>query len=82
MYFVTSSTESFRFDPSPSGPGNSLDLIISKKSHADIFSAVKVARLALSSNLTIGHVYDHITISKFDNYTFSPEGRDVDFGST
>lgn len=79
MYFVSSSTESFRFDPSPSGPGNSLDLIVSKKSHADIFSAVKVARLALSSNLTIGHVYDRITISKFDNYTFSPGGQGCRF---
>lgn len=79
MYFVTSSTESFRFDPSPSGPGNSLDLIISIKSHDDIFSAVKFARLTPSTNLTVGHVYDHITISQFDDYTFGPGGQGCRF---
>lgn len=72
MYFVASSTESFCFDPSPSGPGNSLDLIISSKSYADIFGAVKVVRVTPSENLTIGHIYDHIIDSKFDSYTFSP----------
>lgn len=79
MHFVASSTKSFCFDPSPSGPGNSLDLIISSKSYADIFGAVKVVRLTPSINLTIGHIYNHITDSKFDNYTFSPGGQGCRF---
>lgn len=79
MYFVTSSTESFCFDPSPSGPGNTLDLIVSNKSYADIFSAVKLVRLTPLKGLTIGHVLDHIADSKYDNYTFSPEGQGCRF---
>ncbi|KFY67154.1 hypothetical protein V496_01728 [Pseudogymnoascus sp. VKM F-4515 (FW-2607)] len=79
MYFVASSTKSFCFDPSPSGPKNTLDLIISNKSYVDIFSAVKVVRLSPSAKLTIGLVYDHITNSKFDNYTFSPAGQGCRF---
>ena len=79
MHFVAPSTESFCFDPSPSGPENSLDLIISNKSYADIFGAFKVVRLIPSINLTIGHVYDHITDSKFGSYTFSPGGQGCRF---
>lgn len=79
MYFVASATKLFCFDPSPSGLGNTLDLIISNKSYVDIFSAVKVVRLTPSAKLTIGRVYDHITDSKFDNYTFSPGGQGCRF---
>ncbi|OBT62457.1 hypothetical protein VE03_08609 [Pseudogymnoascus sp. 23342-1-I1] len=79
MYFVASSTKLLCFNPSPSGPGNSLDLIVSNKSYVDIFSAVKVVRLTPSAKLTIGLVYDHITNSKYDNYTFSPGGQGCRF---
>ncbi|KFY94189.1 hypothetical protein V500_03379 [Pseudogymnoascus sp. VKM F-4518 (FW-2643)] len=79
MYFV-GSTELFCFDPSPSGPGNSLNLIISNKSYAaGIFGAVKVVRLTPSINLTIGQIYDHITDSKFVNYNFRPGGQGCRF---
>ncbi|EHK96761.1 hypothetical protein M7I_7511 [Glarea lozoyensis 74030] len=40
VYLITSPSQSIRLDPSPSGPGNTLDLIISAKDRADI-NAVK-----------------------------------------
>ncbi|KAH6714190.1 hypothetical protein BKA61DRAFT_607372 [Leptodontidium sp. MPI-SDFR-AT-0119] len=79
MYLVASSTQSIRFDPSPTGPGNSLDLIITSKNHAYTNNAVKSMHLTPTANLTVGHVFDHITNCKYDNYTFSAGGQGCRF---
>jgi hypothetical protein len=81
MYLSISSAQSIRLDPSPTSPGNSLDLIITMdSSHTN--HAVKIRQLTPTANLTVGHVLDCITNAKYDKYIFSTGGQDVDFGST
>ncbi|KFX86063.1 hypothetical protein V490_09248 [Pseudogymnoascus sp. VKM F-3557] len=79
MYFAASPTQSIRCDPSPTGPGNSLDLIVTSKNYDYTINAAKIMRLTPADNLTIGHVFDHITNSKYDKYTFSAGGQGCRF---
>ncbi|KAH8651642.1 hypothetical protein BGZ60DRAFT_420901, partial [Tricladium varicosporioides] len=79
MYLNASPTQSIRLDPSPAGPGNTLDLIITSKSHAYTNNAVKSMHLTPTANLTVGDVLDQVTNSKYDKYTFSAGGQGCRF---
>ncbi|KAK0117359.1 hypothetical protein ONS96_013190 [Cadophora gregata f. sp. sojae] len=79
MYLAASSTRSICFDPSPTGPGNSIDLIITSKNISHINSAVKSMYLTTTADLKIGNVLDHITNCKYDKYTFSAGGQGCRF---
>ncbi|KAF8852011.1 hypothetical protein BDZ45DRAFT_678691 [Acephala macrosclerotiorum] len=76
---VSSPTQSICSDPSPTGPGGSLDLIITGKSHAYTNNAVKSMHLTPMPNLTTGQIFDHITNVGRDKYTFSAGGQGCRF---
>ncbi|CAG8959767.1 hypothetical protein HYFRA_00001674 [Hymenoscyphus fraxineus] len=78
MYLNESPTKAIRLDPSPTGPGNSLDLIISDNCvYTD--DAVKTVQLSVAANLTVGQIIDHVVGSGFDKYIFSLEGQGCRF---
>jgi hypothetical protein len=60
--------------PNPTGPGNSLDLIITMD-HSFTNDAIKIMHLNPAEKLTVGRVFDCITNAKYDKYTFSTEGQ-------
>lgn len=78
MYLARNDSKSIRFDPSPTGPDNSLDLIISDNCvHTD--DAVKTIRISVAADMTVGNIRDHIIGSGYDTYIFSPGGQGCRF---
>ena len=70
---------SLRFDPSPTGPDNTIDIIVSSKSYPHSANCVKTVDLTTAPRTYAANITDHIVAAKYDNYKFSTGGQGCRF---